>query len=152
MVKIRLRREGKKGYPIYKLVATDIRKPRNGGYLEALGQYNPNTHPVTVSLKEVRIEHWLKKGAQPTDTVRSLLRRNGFWLKWTLARQGKDEATVARVMERWQMQQVEKTKHEADRKARRAVRKKKAAAEKPAEAPAQTAAPAAPAAQPPAAS
>ena len=145
MVKIRLRREGKKGYPIYKLVATDIRAPRGGGYIEALGQYNPNTNPVTVSFKETRIEHWLRKGAQPTDTVRSLLRRNGFWLKWTLARQGKDEATVAKVMERWQMQQAEKVRHEADRKVRRAVKKKKAAAEKPAEAPAP------PAASPPAA-
>ena len=90
-------------------------------------------------LKEPRIEYWLKQGAQPTDTVRSLLRRTGFWLRWTLTRQGKDEATVKSVMERWQMLQVDKPKHEADRKARRSERKKKAAAP-PAEAPAQAAA------------
>ena len=133
MVKIRMRREGKKKHPIYKLVATDSRSPRNGGYLEALGQYDPHTNPINLSLKEPRIEFWLRKGAQPTDTVRSLLRRTGFWLHWTLARQGKDEATVKSVMERWQMLQVEKPKRESDRKSRRAERKKKSAP--PAESP-----------------
>ncbi|MBN1397137.1 MAG: 30S ribosomal protein S16 [Bacteroidetes bacterium] len=133
-----MRREGKKKHPIYKLVAADSRSPRNGGYLEALGQYDPHRNPVTLKLKEQRIEHWLRKGAQPTDTVRSLLRRNGFWLQWTLTRQGKDEATVKSVMERWQMLQADKPKREADRKLRRAERKKKAApaAEAPAPAPA----------------
>ena len=139
MVKIRMRREGKKQHPIYKLVATDSRSPRDGGYLEALGQYDPHTNPITLVLKEPRIEYWLKQGAQPTDTVRSLLRRNGFWLHWTLTRQGKDEATVNSVMERWQMLQADKLKHETDRKARRSERKKKEAAP-PAEAPAQAAA------------
>ena len=122
-----MRREGKKQHPIYKLVATDSRSPRDGGYLEALGQYDPHTNPITLVLKEPRIEYWLKQGAQPTDTVRSLLRRTGFWLHWTLTRQGKDEATIKSVMERWQMLQVDKPKHEADRKARRSERKKKAA-------------------------
>ncbi len=153
MVKIRLRREGKKGYPVYKLVATDIRSPRNGGYIEALGQYNPNLNPVVLTLKENRIEHWLKKGAKPTDTVRSILQRNGFWLRWTLTRQGKDETVVKSVLERWQMQQAEKTRREADRRARRAERKKKAAAEAaPAPVAAPAAAPAAAAPEAPAAS
>lgn len=137
MVKIRLRREGKKKYPVYKFVATDIRKPRNGGYLESLGQYNPNTNPVTIAVKEARVEYWLRKGAQPTDTVRSLLRRNGFWLRWTLMRQGKDESVMRSVIERWQMQQAEKAKHEADRKVRRAAKKKQESAP-----PAEAAAPA----------
>ncbi len=121
-----MRREGKKQHPVYKLVAIDSRSPRDGGYLEALGQYDPHTDPITLVLKEPRIEYWLRKGAQPTDTVRSLLRRTGFWLRWTLIRQGKDEAKVKSVMERWQMLQVDKTKREADRKARRSERKKKA--------------------------
>jgi len=135
-----MRREGKKKHPIYKLVAADSRSPRNGGYLEALGQYDPHSNPITLKLKEQRIEHWLRKGAQPTDTVRSLLRRNGFWLQWTLTRQGKDEATVKSVMERWQMLQTDKPKREADRKLRRAERKKKAAAAAEAPAPAPAAA------------
>ena len=123
-----MRREGKKKHPIYKLVATDSRSPRNGGYLEALGQYDPHTSPITIALKEPRIEYWLRKGAQPSDTVRSLLRRTGFWLHWTLVRQGKDEATVKSVMERWQMLQVDKSKRESEKKVRRAERKKKSAA------------------------
>jgi small subunit ribosomal protein S16 len=139
LVRIRLRREGKKKNPIYKIVAADKRSPRNGGYLEALGQYDPNQNPISLTLKETQIEYWLKKGAQPSDTVRSLLRRTGFWLHWTLLRQGKDEATIKTVMERWQMQQVDKVKHEADKKTRRAERKKKASA--PAEAAAPAAAP-----------
>ena len=134
-----MRREGKKQHPIYKVVAADSHAPRDGGYLEALGQYDPHTNPITLVLKEPRLEYWLKQGAQPTDTVRSLLRRTGFWLRWTLARQGKDEATVQSVMERWKMLQADKSKHEADRKARRSERKKKAA-EPPADAPAQPAA------------
>ncbi len=128
MVKIRLRREGKKKYPVYKIVATDVRSPREGGYLEALGQYNPHTDPITITLKENKIESWLRKGAQPTETVRALLKRTGFWLRWTLLRQGKDEATIQKIMERWQMLQAEKAQREAERKARRKQRKKAQAA------------------------
>jgi len=138
-----MRRVGKKKHPIYKLVAADSRSPRNGGYLEALGQYDPHTNPITLALKGPRIEFWLRKGAQPTDTVRSLLRRTGFWLQWTLTRQGKDGSTVKSVMERWQMLQVEKAKREADRKSRRTARKKKTSVPAEAPAPAETPAPAA---------
>jgi small subunit ribosomal protein S16 len=132
VVKIRLRREGKKKYPVYRLVVADIRKPRNGGYLEALGQYNPNTSPVTIAFREARVEHWLRKGAQPTDTVRSLLRRTGFWLRWTLIRQGQDDTVVKSVIERWQMQQADKAQRDAERRERRAKNKKKKAADVPA--------------------
>ncbi|MCX7984958.1 MAG: 30S ribosomal protein S16 [Bacteroidetes bacterium] len=127
MVKIRLRREGKKKYPIYKIVAADARSPRDGGYLEALGQYNPHTDPITITLREDKVETWLKRGAQPTETVRSLLKRTGFWLRWTLRRQGKDQETIQKVMERWQMLQAEKAKREAERKQRRKAKKKSSA-------------------------
>lgn len=127
MVRLRLRREGKKGHPIYKLVATDKRSPRDGRFLEVVGQYDPHKTEAGIALKEERITHWLKKGAQPSDTVRSLLRRTGFWLRWTLTRQGKDEATIAKVTERWSMQQVDRQKRAADRKARRADKKKASA-------------------------
>jgi small subunit ribosomal protein S16 len=145
LVKIRMRREGKKKHPIYKLVAADSRSPRNGGYLEVLGQYNPHTNPISLAIKEPRIEYWLKKGAQPSDTVRSLLRRNGFWLRWTLIRQGKDESTMKSVLEKWQMLQADKSKREAERKARRTIRKKKSRAAAAAPAPAADAQVAAPA-------
>ena len=134
MVKLRLRRIGKKKQPIYRIVAADMRSPRNGRYLEAVGQYNPNVNPIALSIKDERVFHWLRKGAQPTDTVRSLFRRQGLWLRWTLMRRGADEAKVQSIVERWQMQQAERSSREADRRARRAERKKKATpkAEEPA--------------------
>ena len=143
MVKLRLRRAGKKKHPIYKVVAADIRSPRDGRYIEAVGQYDPNAHPIALSLKDERIFHWLRKGAQPTDTVRSLLQRSGLWLRWTLTKRGVDEEKKASIIERWQMQQVEKSQREVDRKVRRAEKKKKSAAK-----PAEGATAAAPAEQP----
>ena len=77
MVKLRLRRAGKKKHPIYKVVAADIRSPRDGRYIEAVGQYDPNAHPIALSLKDERIFHWLRKGAQPTDTVHNFLVKAG---------------------------------------------------------------------------
>ena len=133
MVKLRLRRAGKKKHPIYKIVAADIRSPRDGRFIEAVGQYDPNVNPIFLSVKDERVFHWLRKGAQPTDTVRSLLQRNGVWLRWSLIRRGVDDVKIQGIFEKWQMQQTERSQREADRKSRRAQKKKKAA-EKPAEA------------------
>ncbi len=142
MVKLRLRRAGKKKHPIYKIVAADMRSPRDGRFIEAVGQYNPNVNPIFLTVKEERVLYWLRNGAQPTDTVRSLLQRKGVWLRWSLIRRGVDDAKMQSIVERWQMQQTERPQREADRKSRRSQRKKKAA-EKPAEAaPAAVAAPA----------
>ena len=144
MVKLRLRRAGKKKNPIYKIVAADIRSPRDGRFIEVVGQYNPNVNPILLTVKEERAFYWLKKGAQPTDTVRSLLQRKGLWLRWTLQKRGVDEAKTLAILERWQMQQTDRSQREADSRSRRA-KKKKAAEAKPAEA-----APAAPVAEAPA--
>lgn len=142
MVKLRLRRAGKKKHPIYKIVAADMRSPRDGRFIEAVGQYDPNVNPIFLTVKEERVLYWLRNGAQPTDTVRSLLQRKGVWLRWSLIRRGVDDAKMQSIVERWQMQQTERPQREADRKSRRAQRKKKAA-EKSAEAvPAAVAAPA----------
>jgi len=72
-VKLRLRRIGKKKQPMYKVVAADSRAPRDGKFLESVGLYNPLTNPHTLEFKEDRILYWLGVGAQPTDTVMSLL-------------------------------------------------------------------------------
>jgi small subunit ribosomal protein S16 len=140
VVKLRLRRIGKKKHPVYKVVATDIRAPRNGAYLEAVGSYDPNVHPAHLTFKDERVFHWLRKGAQPTDTVRSLLRRKGLWLRWTLVKRGTDDAKMQSILERWQMAQEDKARRESDRKARRLQRKKQqkapAGEAAPAEAPA----------------
>ncbi|HLF13387.1 MAG TPA: 30S ribosomal protein S16, partial [Bacteroidota bacterium] len=130
MVRLRLWRGGKKKQPIYRIVAADSRAARNGKYIEAIGQYNPGEHPVVIVVQEDRLFHWLKRGAQPSDTVRSLLQRKGLWLRWGLMKKGADEETIAAGFERWQGMQEDKLRREVERKARRkTARKKKAAAE-----------------------
>lgn len=124
-VKLRLLRMGKKKKPIYKIVATDSRSPRDSKFIEAVGRYNPTLHPAEVKTNEDRLFYWLRVGAQPTDTVRSLLQRNGQWMKWSLVKQKKDEATIASLMERWSMQNELKLKKEEEKKAKRKAAKKK---------------------------
>ena len=80
-VRIRLQRHGKKGKPIYWIVAADSRAKRDGRYLEKLGIYNPNTLPATVELHLDRAVDWLQNGAQPSDTARNLLSEQGAMLK-----------------------------------------------------------------------
>jgi small subunit ribosomal protein S16 len=125
VVKLRLARAGKKKKPIYKIVAADARAPRDGKFIEAIGQYDPNMNPMKIDLKETALFRWLKNGAQPTDTVRSLLRRKGFWLKWTLVKRGSDEAFITSKMDEWNRIQVDKAVRESAKKERRRVTKKK---------------------------
>ena len=80
-LKLRLQRHGKKGKPFYWLVAADSRAKRDGRYLEKIGTYNPNTNPATVIVDIDRAAEWLEKGAQPTDTARTLLSYKGVMLK-----------------------------------------------------------------------
>jgi small subunit ribosomal protein S16 len=80
-VRIRLQRHGKKGKPIYWIVAADSRAKRDGRYLEKLGIYNPNTLPASVELDLDRAVNWLQNGAQPSDTARNLLSEKGAMLK-----------------------------------------------------------------------
>ncbi|HLI07134.1 MAG TPA: 30S ribosomal protein S16 [Ktedonobacteraceae bacterium] len=80
-VKIRLKRVGMKKMPGYRVVVADARSPRDGRIIENLGWYNPLTNPSTITLDEEKVLGWLKNGAQPTESVVSLLRRTG-----TLAR------------------------------------------------------------------
>ena len=76
-VKLRLKRMGKKHHPIYRIVAADSRTKRDGKYIELIGTYDPHTDPATVKIDEEKAIKWIKNGAQPTDTVRSLLSKNG---------------------------------------------------------------------------
>ena len=77
-VRVRLKRVGSKKNPIWRVVVTDQRSPRDGRFIENVGQYNPQTEPSTIVLKEERIREWLSKGAQPTAQVRKLLRTQGI--------------------------------------------------------------------------
>ena len=74
MVRIRLTRVGSKKNPIWRIVVADKRSPRDGRVIENVGTYNPQTDPSTVTLKQDRVEHWIAKGARPTDTVLKLMK------------------------------------------------------------------------------
>ncbi|MBN2438681.1 MAG: 30S ribosomal protein S16 [Deltaproteobacteria bacterium] len=77
-VKMRLTRIGAKGKPSYRVVVADSESPRDGKFLEILGNYNPNLNPAEVILKEERVRQWLAKGAKPTLTVSQLLEKKGI--------------------------------------------------------------------------
>ena len=78
--KIRLQRHGRKGYAFYPIVIADSRAPRDGRFIERIGSYNPNTNPATISLDFDRALYWVETGAVPTDTVRSILSKEGVML------------------------------------------------------------------------
>ncbi|MGB2714352.1 MAG: 30S ribosomal protein S16 [Vicinamibacterales bacterium] len=75
MLAIRLRRTGSKKRPYFRVVVTDSRTARDSSFVEVLGFYNPRTKPETLTLKRDRLEHWLKNGARPSDTIRTLVSR-----------------------------------------------------------------------------
>lgn len=78
-VKIRLARRGSKKRPFYRMVAADSEASRDGKFLEIIGTYNPLKEPAEVIVNREKLIKWIKRGAQPTSTVKSLLRKNGIW-------------------------------------------------------------------------
>lgn len=78
MVKIRLRRMGAKKSPFYRIVVADSRYPRDGRFIQEIGTYNPLTNPSTVNVDADAVKTWIAKGAQPTDTVKALLKKEGI--------------------------------------------------------------------------
>jgi len=143
-VKLRLRRMGKKRQPVYKVVAADVRSPRDGKFIEAIGLYNPKTEPATIEIEQERALYWLGVGAQPTDTVKNLLSKTGVLLRRELVKQGLSEEDVNTKMEEFFKHKEEKNakvKSDLADKAKKAAEKaavelkakeeaKKAAAEK----------------------
>ncbi len=106
--KIRLQRHGHKNYAFYPIVIADSRAPRDGRFIERIGSYNPNTNPATVTLNFERALYWLNVGAQPTDTVRSILSNEGVLLMKHLqggVKKGAfDEAEAQRRFDAWKQQ------------------------------------------------
>jgi len=78
MVRIRLRRTGSRGQPSYRIVVADKESPRDGRFLEILGDYNPRTEPATMNVKEDRVYDWMSKGAQPSESVAQLFKTAGL--------------------------------------------------------------------------
>lgn len=100
MVKLRLKRRGRKARPIYDIVATDSRSPRDGRFIERVGQYNPLLADATVTiLDRARVLHWLRQGAQPTDTVRALLSHEGVMLEIAMGYKGKSAEEISAAVE-----------------------------------------------------
>jgi small subunit ribosomal protein S16 len=166
--KIRLQRGGRKGYAVYRIVIADARAPRDGRFTEKIGMYNPNTNPATVDLNFDRALYWVEVGAQPTDTVRNLLKNEGVYmmkhLRGGVKKGAFDEAAAQKKFDAWKeakvkgfdavREQVVKSKKEAVAKeleaekkineaiAQKVAEKKAAAAAAQAEAAAEAAAPA----------
>ena len=103
--KIRLQRGGRKSYAFYSIVIADARAPRDGRFTEKIGTYNPNTNPATVDLNFDRALYWVEVGAQPTDTVRNILSREGVYLmkhlKGGVKKGAFDEATAQKKFDAW---------------------------------------------------
>ncbi len=77
-VKIRLKRTGAKKQPTYRIVVADSRFPRDGRFIDEIGHYNPRTEPSTIKVDEEKAKKWISNGAQPTDTVKALLKKSGI--------------------------------------------------------------------------
>ena len=137
MVKLRLKRAGRKKHPIYKIVAADQRSPRDGRFIEQVGYYDPNQNPMQITLQEDRVMYWLKTGAQPTDTVRSLFKREGILYKWNLEKRGKSEDEIQSELDKFKERNADKHVRETEKKIKRKETKAKqeAEAKKQAEAP-----------------
>ena len=139
--KIRLQRHGRKNYAFYPIVIADSRAPRDGRFIERIGSYNPNTNPATVTLDFDRALYWVNVGAQPTDTVRSILSHEGVLLMKHLqggVKKGAfDEAEAQRRFEAWKatknkaveaLKATNAAKHDAAAKERLAAEQAKNAA------------------------
>ena len=94
MVRIRLRRIGLKGQPTYRIVAADKESPRDGRFLEILGVYNPRTNPATIHIKEDRVFHWMKSGAQPSESVAQIFKTSGTQVRFERLKKGEALETL----------------------------------------------------------
>ncbi|MCW1967805.1 MAG: 30S ribosomal protein S16 [Anaerolineae bacterium] len=97
MVRIRLRRTGSKKQPTYRIVVADKESPRDGAFIEVIGTYNPRTQPESVNVEEGRVLHWMKVGAQPSESVSQLLKKTGTLGRYDRLMKG--EAAEALVAE-----------------------------------------------------
>ncbi|PDP70238.1 30S ribosomal protein S16 [Tannerella forsythia] len=134
--KIRLQRFGRKSYAFYQIVIADSRAPRDGKFIERIGSYNPNTNPATIDLNFDRALYWLQTGAQPTDTARMILSREGVCMKKHLldgVKKGAfDEAKAEEKFQSWLTEKkltLQKVK-DAEREKSKAVVKARLDAEK----------------------
>ena len=119
--RIRLQRHGRKNYAFYSIVIANSQAPRDGRFIEKIGTYNPNTDPATIDLDFERALYWVLVGAQPTDTVHSILSKEGVYYKKHLlggVKKGAfDEAAVETKFAAWKAEKDAKAQKAADKKA-----------------------------------
>ncbi|MGM0587532.1 MAG: 30S ribosomal protein S16 [Bacteroidota bacterium] len=113
MVTLRLQRRGRKKRPYYHIVCADSRSPRDGRIIEDLGRFDNLQNPPMLQLDTERVLHWLEKGAQPSDNVRSILKKEGIMYRMHLRRWGKDKEEIDQIIEEWK---AEKGEEEVDEK------------------------------------
>ena len=134
--KIRLQRRGRKGYAFYSIVIADARAPRDGKFTEKIGTYNPNTNPATVDLNFDRALYWVETGAQPTDTVRNILSKEGVYmmkhLRGGIKKGAFDEETAQKKFDAWKEAKLKgfDVIREKEAKAKKDLAAKKLEAEK----------------------
>ena len=128
MVKIRLKRAGRKKLPVYQIVVADARSPRDGKFLEVVGTYQPTAKPHAVTIKKDRIVYWMQTGAQPTATVNSLIRTTGLLYELRLKSMGRSEDEISAEMEKWQAHQTVRRQKRLALKSHRHSAKKEAEA------------------------
>ncbi len=122
-VKMRLRREGKKKQPFYRVVVADVRSPRDGRFIEDIGYYQPIHDPSTISIDRDRALYWLRNGVQPSDAVRQLLRIQGIWEEFRPGDTGKDRSAKhqARAAAAAERDRARREAEDAARRQRRAA-------------------------------
>ena len=128
--RIRLQRHGRKNYAFYSIVIANAQAPRDGRFIEKIGTYNPNTNPATIDLNFERALYWVLVGAQPTDTVRNILSKEGVYMKKHLLGGlrigGFVEAAAETKFEAWKKEKEVKAQKVADKEAADKAAEKKA--------------------------
>ncbi len=138
---IRLKRMGRKKLPCYRIVVIDSRKKRDGEYIDNIGTYNPLVHPAQIVVNEEKAISWLQKGATPSDTVKSLLSRQGILLKLDLMKKGFSTEKISEEFQKWQMQQTARQERQVMKSEKESGGEKSATPAEPVE-PSETTAPA----------
>lgn len=124
-VKIRLKRMGSKKNPFYRIISTDSRNPRDGRFIETLGYYNPLTDPAQIKIDEEAVFKWLERGAVPTTSAASLMRKLGVMQKWQFMKQGVKKDDLDAKLE---AMGVKTAPQAAPKKLKKAAKEKEAAA------------------------
>ncbi|MGB9697643.1 MAG: 30S ribosomal protein S16 [Ignavibacteria bacterium] len=126
MVKIRLKRTGRKKRPFYRVVAADAKAPRDGRVIEEIGIYDPIQNPYEFRVKENRLIYWLKNGAQPTETVRALLKNEGYIYKLALMKRNLSPEAINAEMEEFFKRREERLKKLTEKRKKKSLRARRA--------------------------